>query len=820
LTDPASTSGVPSASALVRARRFVEARLGRRALVWALLLAAGAAALCFLPLFNVLGYDFSLAIGLLAALASVDVGHGAVAAARRRGQPALSAEPSEGSAPPAKLRAEQVRRLRTPLAAALVAGTLGGLAILVLPLALSLLNALRVRNCNLGAGFLFYALLPVGTALFAAPAGTLAGLAFPRRGRLVAYLIPFVSVGWSLWRLYFDPPVFVFDPFGGYFPGPIYDEALRPPERLVHFRLVNLVWIATAIACAATWLRRRGPRRSWLLTGLLSAALLSGSIGLFLQRGRLGFHVDRTRLQEVLERETRSAHFVVHSDPAADGTPDERSLVMQDLEFRFDQLVRILGVAPRLPITVFLFPSAAAKKDLVGAGGTLYAKPWTQEIFIQAERFPARRLRHELVHVFASAFGDPVFGVSLAWRFPLPRLASGLIEGIAEAADYGDPWGRATVHQEARAMIAARLAPPLAKVVGAGFSTISGARAYTIAGSFTHFLLETRGAEKLRAVYRSGGDFAGVYGRDLAALEPEWLAFLERQPLDQREQARARERFRRPAIFGKVCARELAAKVHEARGRLYSVPEKAVELMRSVCQDDPQEPSYRLDLADALAAAGLTDLALREASQVENDETMTDPLRSRAAQIAASALYHARRFAEARTAVERGLKFATEDAEQRTGLARLRSLEDDTARATLGRVLFGDSPLRGVEAGLVVFLMDRFTRTYPDEALGPYLLGRQIAYRDPKLALELLEQACPLAGGEPRARPLEPVFVKECHTLVAESAFRAGDLARSRLALERLRDAADSVADRLRALDLLERVDWEKQRLARYRSGP
>ena len=197
---------------------------------------------------------------------------------------------------------------------------------------------------------------------------------------------------------------------------------------------------------------------------------------------------------------------------------------MQDLEFRFDQLVRILGVAPRLPITVYLFPSAAAKKDLVGAGGTLYAKPWTQEIFIQAERFPARRLRHELAHVFASAFGDPIFGVSLAWRLPLPRLASGLIEGIAEAADYGDPWGRSTVHQEARAMIAARLAPPLAQVVGAGFSTDLGAAGLHHRRLLHPLPARDPGARAAAGHLPLGRRLRGVYGRPLAALEPEWRA--------------------------------------------------------------------------------------------------------------------------------------------------------------------------------------------------------------------------------------------------------------------------------------------------------
>ena len=189
-----------------------------------------------MPLFNVLGYDYALAIGLFIALGAVDIGHGAVAAARRSGARA-PAGPGAGG----RNAGGCWRRWSFLWSSAL-------------------LNAVRVRNCNLPAGFLFFTLLPVATALYAAPVGVLAGLAFPRSGRLVAYLIPLASVVWSLWRLYSDPPVFVFDPFGGYFPGPIYDEALRPPERLVHFRLVNLIWIGAAVATAATVLRRR---QSW-----------------------------------------------------------------------------------------------------------------------------------------------------------------------------------------------------------------------------------------------------------------------------------------------------------------------------------------------------------------------------------------------------------------------------------------------------------------------------------------------------------------------------------------------------------------------------
>ena len=793
---------------MIVARPFawINHRFGLRPLIWGGLLALAALALDFVPLFDLLGFDFSFVVGLGAVFAAADVGHGAVIAARRAHR--------------------QVTLLVLVFSAAAA-----GLALLAVPLLLSLANALRVRNCNLPAGLAFYALLPVASALVAAPAGVLAGLLVrgPRLGRLLTFTVPAVSIVWALLRLYLDPPVFALDAFGGYFPGPIYDEGLRPSARLVWFRLANLTWIAAAVALAGCLSRggrpgeagpsalawRSFPSRQVLARWLGAAiVLLLGSALWFGFRAELGFHQTKDDLIRVLSRRTQSEHFVMWSDPAGD-TPAEIALVQRDLEFRYHQLRAILGSEPRAPITVYRFSSAQEKKDLVGAGATLFAKPWMREIYVQAERFPAPRLRHELAHVFAGAFGDSLLGVSLAWRWwgplPLPRLGTGLIEGVAEAADFGDPEGRATLHQQARAMIALGQAPSLARVMGAGFSVQSGARAYVLAGSFCRFLLDRFGADKLRAAYRSAGDFAAVYGLSLAELETSWRVFLETQPLDARDEARAKERFRKPAIFRKVCARELAERVAEARERMGSMPDAAASLLDSVCRDDPDEPGYRLDRAEALAAAGASDKALALVGPMIDDETLTWPVRGRAASLVGLIEFHAGHLAEAAAAVERSLALATDDNEMRLGWAKRRALADDGARRTLGRVLFGDGPAHATDPALVVFLVDEFARLHPEEALGPYLVGRQLASRDPHLALAALAQACPLDGSG-MSVALEPAFSKECRRLYGESAFLADDLPLSRRIYELLRDQATLQSDRLRASDFLERVVWQSSR--------
>jgi hypothetical protein len=785
------------------ARRFWTATrlwLGARALFWGSALTLMAAVLCFLPLTDLLGYDFSFILGFGAALAGVDIGHGALVHARAE----------LGQTPTGAALARVFGR-----AAARAVG------ILALPLLLSIANAARVQNCSFAAGMGFFLLLPVATALYAATAGVVAALVTgsPRGGRVLALSLPVLSILWTLLRLYRDPPVFAYDPFGGFFPGPIYDEALRPSVPLLLFRVASLVWATTAVLLAVAATGRGLDPRRWNRPVLAAAVpFLIASAALYAAGGRLGFHVTRADLLRELDQTQTSDHFIVHFAPGT-RTSAELALEREDLEFRYQQLRQTLGVEPPGPITVWDFPDAAAKKALVGAGHTLYAKPWTREIFVQGESFPSTRLRHEMAHVFAAGFGDPFFGVSLAWRWlplPHPVLAIGLIEGVAEAADADAPDGDATLHQEAAAMQAAGLAPPLSHVVGAGFSAESGARAYTLAGSFAAFLLQTRGAAKLRALYRSAGNFEDVYRVSLRELDLEWRRFLGAQPLNSQQKAHATEQFRRPAIFARVCARELAARVNEARTLMLVDPGRAAALLKTTCRDDPGEPLYRLALARAQLGAGAPQAARATVARLAVDGTLTVPLRAETESLQAQLDFVARDYEGAQGHQRRALELATTDADRRLATAKLAGLASPAARATLGRALFGDDPT-DVEPDRVLtfFLMTEYARLFPGDRLGPYLVGRQLLSRDPARALPELTRACGAVGDAKDRSALIPEMERECRRMIADAAYRVGDFTRAREAVANLSPDATE-ADRLRALDMRARIDWA----ASFRSGP
>jgi predicted negative regulator of RcsB-dependent stress response len=193
------------------------------------------------------------------------------------------------------------------------------------------------------------------------------------------------------------------------------------------------------------------------------------------------------------------------------------------------------------------------KRRLIGAGETELAKPWSREVHITRSR-AEDILKHELVHVVAAPFGIPVLHTS---------LSPGLTEGLAVAVE--GLWGYRTLAQYAAALRSAGIAPPVrALMTSTGFLTSSSAVSYELAGAFCRFLIDRYGMRAMVQVYRTG-DYGSAYAVSLDSLIVLWQRSLDSVAVTPPDLASVDVLFRRPPIFGKVCARVHARRLRDAR---------------------------------------------------------------------------------------------------------------------------------------------------------------------------------------------------------------------------------------------------------------
>ncbi|MEX1361990.1 MAG: hypothetical protein AB1Z98_02625, partial [Nannocystaceae bacterium] len=333
--------------------------------------------------------------------------------------------------------------------------------------------------------------------------------------------------------------------------------------------------------------------------------------------------------------------------------------------------------------------------------------------------------------------------------------------------------------------------PPLAAIMGPAFFTRSSRVAYTTAGSFCRWLIDTRGFEGMASLYHSGGDFEAAYGESLGALEEQWLAFLLARPgvTDDDVEAMA-QRYQRRSVFQRPCAHRAATllqQVGEARaqGRF----EDAVAGYRTLCSIEPERPEHTLGLAQSLAEASRFDDALVAIDDALAVEDLTVSLRAAVLDKRADVALAAGELDVAAEALDQALTLPLEQA-QRRGLLLKREGARDADLATLVSayyLLFDNeqSPVSGAVARLAVAQQIRELPGY--HALGSYLMGRQLSNAQmPGAARPLLEDA--LAGADGGRGLPGPEFVREARQQLVSACVQTGRF-----------DEADAVLDQLEA---------------------
>ena len=257
---------------------------------------------------------------------------------------------------------------------------------------------------------------------------------------------------------------------------------------------------------------------------------------------------------------------MLHLDPATPSAEARR--LADEARYRFAQVTGRLGMAPREPVDVYLYPDPDTKAVLIGSRRTSVVPVWlpTPQVHMLADEVPAS-LAHELVHVVAREFGAPVLraspaiglveGLAVALEPPdgLPAPAALVVAGRALDGDAGG------LSEDPAAVVAGVMSP-------GGFWTSRAGVAYTASGAFTAWLLDTRGPDPLREAYRTG-DFEGAYGEDLDTLATAWSGTLAHRPVDPEALAVAAWLFRRPSLFEVPCPHHVPMHVrHERAGWL------------------------------------------------------------------------------------------------------------------------------------------------------------------------------------------------------------------------------------------------------------
>ena len=524
---------------MLRPAQHLRSRAAAAAGVWYLVTAA----VCTrIPLLNYLGFESAFVTALMGSFVA-----GFLTIARLR--PIYLAVQAQG----------QPFTARTAFASIIPVNLL----LLAIPLALLCVNAVFVPNCDFAEGCAFFLLLPVVSVFFATALGLFCTVHY-RHPRLAFMGYGILSVIYVLYTGYATPAIFSYNFFYGYFPGFSYDELLPLGWPLVTFRMLTVivaglfVWwshiIVTGLPRDAGTFTKGAALLRILATRHTAASvlLLAGAAVLFLFRCQLGWESSAAFVRTTLGGMTETEHFTIYFDSSSTRVGD-LAVIVQEHEFRLHQILEACALSRTEKIISYIYPTTESKRRLIGIGETEIAKPWSREVHMTRSSMDAS-LKHELVHVIAGQFGLPVIHAS---------FSTGLVEGIAVAVD--GSWGYRTLPQYAAALRAAGLAPPVDRLMTpAGFIAQSSSVSYVLAGAFCKFLLDTYGMRPLLQVYRTG-DYETAYQLPLDALIAAWQRSLDAVPVGASDSASVDVFFRRPPLFGKVCARVHARRLREAR---------------------------------------------------------------------------------------------------------------------------------------------------------------------------------------------------------------------------------------------------------------
>lgn len=766
---------------------------------WLWFIAFGALALILanVPLFNILAFEFCAVLALGISFAGAHITLTMVQQMKRQ---------------PAALAGSPKQIVTQCFWNALIFN----FGLLVLPIGIILLNALRVKNCNFGEGFIFFFLLPVISCVYATAAGTFFGFWIKRRwlaylayiGFLLLTCVPVVI------NLIFHPPVFAYHATFGYFPGPIYDFVIPITSTLLIARAETLLWalLFLGLAVSLCEISRHTdlmPQLRWrkLFSSLTKRVwlylLVVCLIGFQFYAGALNIRPTRDDIARNLGGFRETEHFEIFY---ARELETEIERIVEDCEFQYAQLSAYLtpeGAELSRKVRAYIYASPEQKKQLIGAGSTSVEDPFGYGFHIHAQGFPHPVLKHELAHV-----------LTVPWSPLKVSLKIGLHEGIAVAADWSE--GKLTAHQWAKAMREMEIAPPLSAIMGIGFWGHAGSRSYLLAGSFVRFLVDTYGIEKFKGVFPTG-NFVKHYGKNLQSLETEWIDFLAGVPLRDADINYTAYRLKRRSAFEQVCTHEMAA-LRDTAWQAYYRKDfvTAVETFRTMLSDEPDNLSTLRGLMYSAYRMQDYEKALSLANRIARAE---DTRFSPEASLLIGDIYWLKNEYEKALNAYTAIETEYETFERRR-MKRIAALSyPDTAQHQPNGVMQEERLLRELLRGVLVAskpvsekmaLLSVCIQTAPESWL-PYFLAGELLQKEKawQISNEYLHQAVERLIPQQHGK-----LILEVQRLIGINAYQQKDYETAQTAFQSIAETTTlSLGEILSAQNWIQRCQWAESRI-------
>ena len=451
------------------------------------------------------------------------------------------------------------------------------LIVFTIPLAISLFSNAFISDCPVTAYALFYFTGTLPALILGALCGLTACELYLKRAYLIFFVIFVLLLFTGLSEVYFNPQIFLYEPFTGYYPGNIYDEDIHITFKIISYRLINIFfWIILFYLIQKFDLKISKLRKvSFVIFCFIIITAFS------FVKPFLGYSSTISSIYKELKGKTETEHFVIYY-PEEEPKKKINYLKLQS-EYYFERICGQLKIDFTEKITIFLFKNREQKKELFGAANADVAKTWLKQIYVDAGSF-TESLQHEIVHIVATEWGTFPFYIAGNMNF-------GLTEGLAVAID--NDFDDKNPDYLASVGIQSGYKPDLKTIFNnLSFFSNSSVLSYIYAGSFTKFIFVKYGAEKVKTLYKTG-DFEKTFNVPFTKLQKDYEKYISDKSFtaDKKE---AEVYFTGKSLFKKFCPRLVSKRMSEAAQYAYLKDYKsAKKTYKMIYQKTGSFPSFR-----------------------------------------------------------------------------------------------------------------------------------------------------------------------------------------------------------------------------------